>query len=254
MLGPAASGLLAGALGLRAPFAAVAVVCALAVLAIALFNRASPSPAGAPAHTPATLSRTLRENARRLAAPGLGHYLMQMVRAGPPVVLPLYGAQVLGLGVEQIGLLFSISSFIDMLLFYPTGLIMDRAGRKWAIVPSALIMGLGLALVPFTRSFEGLLAAAVVNGFGNGLGAGVMITIGADLAPARGRGEFLGMWGLIGDAGISSGPVLVGALADLLSLSPAAWAIALSGLGAGAVFALFVPETLKRDSLETASP
>jgi MFS family permease len=171
---------------------------------------------------------------------------MQMVRAGPPVVLPLYASTVLGLDVQQIGLIFGVSSLVDAALFYPTGLIMDRLGRKWAIVPSALIMALGLAVVPFTASFAGLLGAAVLNGFGNGLGSGVMITLGADLAPARGRGSFLGLWNLIGDAGVSSGPLLVGSITDLLALGPATWAIAGVGAAAGTVFSLLVPETLRK--------
>jgi len=300
MLGPAAAGLLAGALGLRAPFLVVAAVCALAVLTIYLFNRSGDSgsqqdaliaeSASAPPRLPvappvrfepplpvtpglpvappvrfepplpvapplelaategevARMLRTLREHALLLAAPGLGQFLMQMVRVGPGIVLPLYGSLVLHLDVTQIGLLFSIASLVDMALFYPTGLIMDRLGRKWAIVPSALIMALGLALVPLATSFEGLLLAAVLNGFGNGLGSGVMLTLGADLAPTKSRGEFLGLWGLIGDAGVSSGPLLVGAVTDLLALAPATWAIAASGLAAGAVFALLVPETLKK--------
>ena len=174
--------------------------------------------------------------------------MMQMVRAGPAVVLPLYGATVLGMQVEEIGYPMGMASFIDMLFFYPTGIIMDRFGRKWAVVPSALIMSLGLALIPLTGSPLGLAAAAVLNGLGNGLGSGVMITMGADLAPREGRGEFLGLWSLIGDAGSSSGPVLVGAVTDLLALSPATWVIATSGLAAASVFGLLVPETLKRSA------
>jgi MFS family permease len=178
--------------------------------------------------------------------PGLGHYLMQMVRAGPAVVIPLYGSTVLGLGVEQIGLIFGAASAIDMTLFYPTGIIMDRFGRKWAIVPSALIMGIGLAVIPFTTSFIGLMLAAMLNGFGNGLGSGVMLTLGADLAPPETRGEFIGLWSLIGDAGVTSGPVAIGAVADVLALQPAIWAIAAVGLGAGLVFGRYVPETLQK--------
>lgn len=249
MLGPAAAGLLAEAAGLRAPFLLVAAICGLAVATIYLFNRAgsreTPAGAGGSQRSAGGILPTMLRHARLVAAPGLGQYLMQMVRAGPPVVLPLYGSMVLNLDVTQIGVIFSIASLVDMTLFYPTGLIMDRFGRKWAIVPSTLIMALGLAMVPFTHSFEGLLLAAVVNGFGNGLGSGVMLTLGADLAPKDGRSQFLGLWGLIGDAGVSSGPVLVGAVTDLLALAPATWAIAASGLAAGGVFSFLVPETRK---------
>jgi MFS family permease len=254
MVGPVVGGALAAEAGLRAPFLVYGVVCALAAFTVAVVAsaRRRAGAAQGPASQPAPTKSLARDDrltaaqARALAAPGLGHFLMQMVRAGPPVVLPLYASTVLGLDVQQIGLIFGVSSLVDAALFYPTGLIMDRLGRKWAIVPSALIMALGLAVVPFTASFAGLLGAAVLNGFGNGLGSGVMITLGADLAPARGRGSFLGLWNLIGDAGVSSGPLLVGSITDLLALGPATWAIAGVGAAAGTVFSLLVPETLRK--------
>ncbi|MCB0139017.1 MAG: MFS transporter, partial [Caldilineaceae bacterium] len=62
----------------------------------------------------------------------------------------LYGADMLGLDVQTIGWIVSISSFVDMSLFYPAGFIMDRFGRKFAYVPCFLIQGIGMALIPFT--------------------------------------------------------------------------------------------------------
>jgi len=72
-----------------------------------------------------------------------------------------------------------------------------------------------------------------------------MMTLGADLSPKEGRGEFLGVWRLIGDVGSTSGPVIVGQVAEALTLPMAALAIAVTGLGAGLVFGLLVPEPLK---------
>lgn len=250
-IGPVIGGSLAAASGLRAPFLLYAGVCLMAAAAILIFNRQS-SPVEAfssQTREPATfrsIAASLPRLARRIAYPGAGHLFMQMVRAGPQVIIPLYGSQVLGLDVQQIGWIFGAASAVDMTLFYPTGIIMDRLGRKFAIVPSALIMALGLALIPFTGSFLTLTLAAVINGFGNGLGSGVMLTIGADLAPPETRSEFLGIWSLIGDTGMTFSPVVAGSVADLFALQPAAWVIAGSGLAAGMIFALFVPETLKK--------
>jgi hypothetical protein len=70
-----------------------------------------------------------------------------------------------------------------------------------------------------------------------------MLTLGSDLAPTESMGEFLGMWRLIGDTGQTGAPLVIGAIADALSLSMATLAIAASGLGAAAVLAFFVPET-----------
>jgi MFS family permease len=133
-----------------------------------------------------------------------------------------------------------------MSLFAVAGWLMDHLGRKFSIVPSFAVQALGMFLVPFTGSFGTLLLATLLIGFGNGLGAGTMMTLGADLSPPESRDEFLGIWRLIGDGGHAGGPVIVGQVADLLALPMAAWAMSAAGLMAALVFVLFVPETLKK--------
>jgi len=188
----------------------------------------------------------LRLHFRRVAMPGLGALLLQMLRTGPQIIIPLYGSAVIGLDVEQIGWILGISSALDMTLFYPAGIIMDRFGRKAAIVPSTAIMAAGVALIPLTANFAGLTVAGLLIGLGNGLGSGTMLTLGADLAPSDARSEFLGLWSLIGDAGITGAPLVIGAVADVLALQPAAWVIGGLGLLSSLVFGLFVPETLRK--------
>ncbi len=184
-----------------------------------------------------------REHYRVLASAGLGQFLGQMIRSGRRVVIPLFAADVIGLDLNQIGLIVTFSAAIDMSMFYPAGVIMDRYGRKFASVPCFAIQALGMALIPFTTSFGTLLLATLVVGFGNGLGSGSMLTLGSDLAPKESMGEFIGMWRLIGDAGQTSAPIVVGRIADAMSLSMATFAIAAAGFGAAAVLALLVPET-----------
>jgi len=113
-------------------------------------------------------------------------------------------------------------------------------------VPSLALLSLGLALLPLTDSFGGLLAVGLLVGLGNGLSAGFVMTLGADLAPEEGRSQFLGVWRLIGDVGSAAGPLLVGAVAQVATLGVAA--LAAAGLGALGALALagLVGETLRR--------
>jgi len=148
---------------------------------------------------------------------------------------------------QQIGLIVGLSSAIDMVMFYPAGLVMDGWGRKFAYVPCFLLQGIGMALIPFTDSFSGLLLATLLIGFGNGLGSGSMMTLGADLAPKTNVSEFLSVWRLIGDVGRTTSPIVIGAIADVLMLSPATFVIAAIGMGASTIFGLFVPETLRKE-------
>jgi MFS family permease len=196
---------------------------------------------------------------------GLGGRLVDTVvdnrsiflRAGPPVIslsvlrqarqvfLPLWGEQI-GLGPSQIGLITSASFFIDAAVFYPVGMIMDTKGRKWASVPCLATMAFGLMLLPLTDSFETFLAVGLITGIGNGFGAGINMTLGADFSPPVGRGEFLGVWRLISDTGQAGGPLVISVLTGLGSLGRAS--VASSGIGfVGAALMLFlVPETLHR--------
>jgi MFS family permease len=167
-----------------------------------------------------------------------------MIRAGRQIIVPLYGASVLGLDVAAIGAIVSISAAVDMSLFIPAGYLMDRFGRKFASVPSFVVLGLGMALVPFAKDYYGLLLATSVMAFGNGIGSGTMMTLGADLAPKEATGEFLGVWRLIGDLGGTGGPLVVGGIADALGLGIAAFTLAGIGLVAAGTLALFVRETL----------
>jgi len=193
-----------------------------------------------------------RSHWRVLASAGMGQLFAQTIRAGRSAIIPLYAADVVGLDVQQIALIVSLSSAIDMSLFVPAGLLMDRLGRKFAIVPSFAIQALGMALVPLTGSFYGLLGVTLLIGFGNGLGSGTMMTLGADLSPPESRNEFLGLWRLIGDGGHAGGPYLVGQVADWVALPVSAVVMSGAGLTAALIFALLVPETLKKR--RTAAP
>lgn len=251
LVGQAVGGLLAAWLGMRAPFAVYAVIAVVTMLFPAFFGvDGAHHQAHKAGHDHAVnLWHVIRDNYKVLMSAGVGQLFAQMIRSGRNIVVPLYGADVLGLSVESVGLVMSISSTIDALMFFPAGHIMDRFGRKYAYVSCFLIQGIGMALIPFTTSFALLAFATSLIGFGNGLGSGTMMTLGADLAPKDAMGEFLGVWRLIGDGGALGGPLLVGSLADLLSLTPAIFAIAVIGMLAASILGFFVPETLQRPSM-----
>ena len=248
--GPAMGGFVAAQLGLRMPFLLMAGLNAAALLVIFLTMPGDDHPALEETLSLSAylnqLKNTFVENRRVMLPVGLGQLLAQMVRTAPSAIIPLFAADILNLDVQQIGLIISIGAAIDMVMFYPTGVIMDRFGRKFAVVPSFLLQGLGVIMIPLAGGFAGMVAAAGVIGFGNGLGSGTMMTLGADLAPPDQRGPFLGMWRLIGDTGFMIGPLVVGSVAGALALPAAAVVTGSGGLLASLVFLLLVPETLRR--------
>jgi MFS family permease len=76
------------------------------------------------------------------------------------------------------------------------------------------------------------LIASLVIGFGNGIGSGMVMTLGADYSPSPGRAHFLGVWRLLSDVGASSGPALLSALTATLSLAAGIVSTGLLGLTA----------------------
>lgn len=241
-IGPALGGAVAALLGLAAPLVLYAVVLLAAFLLVAVALPGGRPDGATPAR--AESRQAMREAVPTLLNAGFGQVLGQAVRAGRRVLIPLFGAAVLGLDAFTVGLIVSAGALVDMLLFYPAGWLMDRRGRKAAIVPCFLLMGLAIALVPLTTGFWSLLGVAVLVGVGNGLGSGTMMTLAADLAPPAAASQFLGWWRLIGDAGMVGGPLVVGFVAQAAALGPAAIAVGLVGVCAAAWFGVRVPETL----------
>jgi len=249
-IGPAIGGILAARFGLRLPFAAFALICLIAILVMVLAKNHFTMLEKLPqivGDEPAKLRSILKGRSRIFISASFAHFLAQITRAGESLLLPLWGADILMLPPDQIGWVVSLTSAVSMTLFYPVGLIMDRLGRKFAIIPSFVVMGVGLALLPLTRGFGGLLLVAALIGLGHGLGSGTMMVLGSDLSPEKGRSAYLGAWRWIGDAGNSGGPLIVGFVAQALALPLASLSIAFAGLLAGGVFAFLVPETLKKE-------
>lgn len=263
--GPAVGGWVAAAAGFSSAFLLYAAVAAATLAFCWRYLESAPpegrrlppsagtadrraAPAGAGAEAASAWSLVWALGGRHLGAAAAGNLMAQAIRAGRRIVIPLHGAAVLGLDVRQVGWIVSLAAAFDVLLFPLAGWVMDRFGRKFAIVPSFALQALGMALVPLTGSFAGLAVAASLIGLGNGVGSGTMMTIGADLAPKGAVGEFLGAWRLVGDGGAMGGPVLVGALADALGLAFATVAVAAVGAGAALTFAYGVPETVRRSS------
>jgi MFS family permease len=253
-LGPIIGGQIAAGFGLRLPFIAF-FLFVLAAILVLIFAKAKFDMVDLKMNTEegeeTSLKAALKGRFWSFLFAGLGYFLAMTIRAGQGLILPLWGADMLALSPAQIGWAVGLSSAVSMTLFYPVGLIMDRIGRKAAIVPSFLILGAGLALLPLVSNYGWFLLVAALIGFGHGMGSGAMMTVGSDLSPKKGRSAFLGAWRLIGDSGNGGGPLIVGAVANALTLPSAALVIAFPGFLAAAVFIFLVPETLKKQPKPT---
>ncbi len=184
-----------------------------------------------------------------LAKLGVAAALLSAVRSARQVVLPLWGVSI-GLDGATISLVVGISGALDFALFYASGQVMDRFGRLWAALPAMLLMGSGFIALSFTHDtaqapmWFALFAA--VLGVGNGMSSGILMTLGADLAPQADPAAFLGSWRTLTDAGGAAAPLLVSAVTALWSLAPATGVMGLVALLGAVGFLRWIPRYIPR--------
>lgn len=177
-------------------------------------------------------AQVMRRHLPVLRTLGMGALLVDATRASRQVVIPLW-AESIGLDPAATSLIFGLSGAVDMLLFYPAGMAMDRIGRRWVVVSSMVVLGVAHLFLPLAQTAGTLTAVALVMGLGNGMGSGTLMTIGSDLSPAASRATFLGAWRLCADLGHGVGPVVISTVAAATALAPAVLTMgAVAGLAA----------------------
>ncbi len=164
--------------------------------------------------------QVLSEHKRSFATAGVGAVGVSLLRGSRTAVVPLWAAHI-GLDAGQASAIVALSAVVDLALFYPAGILSDRWGRRAVLVPCMALLSVGHFFVPLTHAYGTLFAAAFVLGFGNGLGSGIVMTLGADLTPDEGRASFLAVWRAFSDGGTTAGPLVVSAVAGLGALAVA---------------------------------
>ncbi|WP_062521578.1 MFS transporter [Demequina silvatica] len=236
--GPLIGAALIAAMGLDATYWFGAACVLAAMIALAAFGMRGDRRIVRPRHR-APLLQVAREQRHVLSTLGLTVVATGALRQARIAVIPLWATHV-GLSPEVATLIFSISAGIDMLLFYPAGIAMDRRGRLWTAIPSSLLLAAGFIALPFTEGVVQVTAAALILGIGNGWGSALIMTLGADVAPERGRAVFTGIWMILQDIGGLLGPALV-SLGALVALPVGFFAVGGIGLATTGGFLAWVP-------------
>ncbi len=223
------------------------IVTALAASAMLVFLvRGEDGGSGAvPAHERVPFTAIVREHSSVFLTAGFGVIAIGALRATRMQVLPLWGSQI-GLDDTQVSVISGLSTGLEALLFYPAGSAMDRFGRKFVALPCLVLMALGMLCIPLTQGFGSILLVGLLIGFGNGLGSGIVMTLGADFSPALGRAQFLGAWRMCSDIGIAGGPLLVAAVIRSASLGASSLLMGVLGLVGACLMLVWMPETLQR--------
>jgi MFS family permease len=203
--------------------------------------------------TPVGMLDVLRTIGRRrvvLARLGVAALTVSAMRASRQVLLPLWAVSI-GLGDAQTATIIGTAATIDFALFYVGGWLMDRYGRVAAAVPSTAGLGVGFIVLAMTAGAENPVAWFIGVALGiaaaNGLSAGILITMGSDIAGRTDPAVFLGAWRLITDTGGAVAPVLLAGLTAAFSLAVGAGVLGVIGLAGAAMLGYMIPRYLPRD-------
>lgn len=202
-----------------------------------------------PARVP--LLKVARAHRRVLATLGLAVAFTGAVRAARLVAIPVW-AHAIGLSDARTSAIFALSAAVDMLLFWPAGSVMDRWGRRWTAIPSTLTLALGVALMPLTATEAAFTVFALALGVGNGWGSGLLMTLGGDVAPRRGRESFIGLWMILQDLGGLAGPLVMSA-GSLIALSGGFYAVGALGAATTVMLHRWIPPHRRADPAEEVS-
>jgi MFS family permease len=241
-VGPLVGAVLVDRWGPRAAFG-LAVVASLAAAVLAWFARdlgAHHGPRADGAAQRTRVAEVVRRHHRVLLTVGVGVLALGLARSARVVVVPLWSEHI-GLDAAQTSLAFALAAGVEVLLFYPAGSVMDRWGRLAVALPVSVLLGASLLVLPLTTTLAGVAAVSLLMGIGNGLGSGIVMTLGADAAPAEGRAPFLGVWRLLSLVGHNGAAVVVGAVATVSGVAAASIVVGALSLLGGAWLARWVP-------------
>lgn len=237
------------------PCAALVVIAALALL-LGANSKTVPSGRHGALTTGATTEKSSKASGgmRVGAAPwwirhqflvlGVGALILSALRTVKETLLPLWTVQGAHLDGTQVALVLALASGAELILFWPAGLASDRYGRAPVIVTAMAFMSAGICLAPWSETVAWLLPCVTLIGLGDGAGAGIIKTLGADLAPETGRAAFLGRWQAIASVGSLLAPAVTGFALATTSLPAALLLNGMVGLVGTVWMAWWTPKIL----------
>lgn len=157
-------------------------------------------------------------------------------------ILPQRAQTSMGLSTGQIGLGLSAISIISLTISYPSGVVVDRFGRKAVIVPALLSGAVAMVFFAVATDFILFVLSCLVWGISVGLAGAAPTAYAADVAPPGMNAAAMGTFRTLSDSGYVFGPFMLGAIAGFAGSGAALVSTAVMLLVIGVGFALIAPE------------
>ncbi len=211
-LGPVLAGYLIAAGRFDLAFLAAGVIGAAAPLIVARWRSGSgPGPTRARWHE---FKQGVAEVARdRLVLLTSGAQAAQFMLNGTlNAFVPLYGHEVLGLSVTQLGWLFGAQTLTTLAVRPLVGIVSDRAGRRWVITTGLMLCCAAVLLVSIAATLPVIVGAVTAYAVGVATTTAATSAYITDVTRRARYGAAHGVFGTIYDVGDALGPILAGVL------------------------------------------
>ncbi|MGE0875999.1 MAG: MFS transporter [Burkholderiales bacterium] len=109
---------------------------------------------------------TLRQDARVIGLVGVGHAISHFYQLMLPPLFPLMKDD-LGVSYAALGFVLAVYFTVSGVFQFLAGFAVDRYGARRVLAIGLVLCVLGALLAGLSRSYEALLAAAVIGGLGN---------------------------------------------------------------------------------------
>jgi MFS family permease len=250
-IGPLPGGILATHFGLAAPFQAYGAASLLAT-AVAWFAVKETRGLGETGgHGGGSAFSFVRQISILLRQVGFALVsIVSLVNAvtrtgGLFTIIPVFVSLRLGLSVAEIGFGMALGSVFGLLAAYPSGVLVDRFGRKAVIVPTTLISGVSMLLFMLAPSYLWFLGGCVVWGVAASVGGTAPAAYAADSAPPGMNAAAMSTFRMVGDLGYVIGPIMLGLVVDVQGPQTALLLSAAISVTVGLLFLKFAPETYR---------
>jgi len=210
IFGPTIGGYAAARFGLNAPFFAWAVLGVAGLIAtIPLKEPADSSQAAI--HIEDVVSVFKNRPFMLVNCAVLALFFLRIgVRS---TLVPLYASLNLGLSEDRIGILLTVAAVATVACTFPAGWLSDRVGRKRPVMACLFLSGIVVLFIPSQGNLTDLMIVMAFYGLASGL-QGSMAAWPADVAPKGKLGTSMGVYRVMGDAGMFFGPITVSYIAD----------------------------------------
>jgi MFS family permease len=241
-IGPLIGSFLLSKYSSEAVFATSAALCLLAILVVLLSKDIADNSIEQKSDL-STIQLAMAER-KSLLTVGVGSMILMSMRTVRAIGLPLWALHI-GLETSVATLIIGVAAVLDFALFYTSGQIMDRWGRRAVAIPTLFGFGVAYLLFSFATDQTGFLILALGMSLANAVGSGLVMVLAADNAPLQYRNQYLALFRLQLDCGAAAAPQLLALITAAVSLSAGLASFGVLGLAGAWIMWRCVPRQVQ---------